>query len=541
MASLDDTKDLGPGPQHLETPVEDGLEVLRNVRGVAALNVCTRLEPVNKLSKRMIQLYAICSLAFLGSTMGGYDGSLMGNLLAMKPFQTQFGADILGVQTGLISSMYSIGSVCGLPFVGPLTDTWGRRVGMAIGCGFIILGTIIQGVSHHLPQFLAGRFFLGFGGIICNVACPSYVVEFAHPAYRGVITGFYNVCYYLGAILAAATLRGCVHYTTNAAWLIPTWLQMFFPIVLLAGCLWFPESPRWQYVHGHVDRCRETLVKYHGNDNPHSLYVQLEMTEFEEQLELDGADKRWWDYRSLFHSRAAVYRSILCAVAVSAFSQLTGQSGVSYFLPAMLNTSGITDPSTVLDINLGITLASSAAACLGASQMDRFGRRKMLIGCCLILALLWGGMLGGTGAYHINGSLPAADASIAFIFLIGIVFSAAYTPLQALYPVEVLAYDQRAKGMALQNMAGNAAGLINQFALPVALQRISWKTYFVYLAVCFAQGVYYYFIMVETKGWTLEELNDVFEAKNPRKASYLQRAVSDEEVVKEAVKEVGKE
>jgi MFS family permease len=302
--------------------------------------------------------------------------------------------------------------------------------------------------------------------------------------------------------------------------------------VLFAGCLLFPESPRWQYVHGQVDQCRASLVKYHGNDNPDSLYVQLELREFADELELDGADKRWWDYRALFSSRAAMYRAILCAVAVSAFSQLTGQSGVSYFLPAMLTTSGITNSATILDINLGITLSSGAAACIGASQMDRFGRRKMLISCCLALTLLWGGMLGGTGAYQIYGSVPAANASIAFIFLIGIVFSAAYTPLQALYPVEVLAYEQRAKGMALQNMAGNAAGLINQFALPVALNRISWKTYFVYLAVCFAQAVYYYFIMVETKGHTLEELNEIFKARNPRKASFLKKEIVDEEVAK---------
>jgi MFS family permease len=393
-------------------------------------------------------------------------------------------------------------------------------------------GTIIEGVSHKLPQFLAGRFFLGFGGIICNVACPSFVVEFAHPTYRGVITGLYNCCYYLGAILAAAVLRGCVHYTTNASWLIPTWLQMLFPAILLAGCLLVPESPRWQYVHGHVDKCRETLIKYHGNDNPDSLYVQLEMREFEEQLELDGGDKRWWDYRCLFSTKAQLYRAILCAVAVSAFSQLTGQSGVSYFLPAMLATSGITDSATVLDINLGITLASGAAATLGASQMDRFGRRKMLIGCCLALTVLWGGMLGGTGAYQIHGNVAAANASIAFIFLIGIVFSAAYTPLQALYPVEVLAYEQRAKGMALQNMAGNAAGLINQFALPIALENINWKTYFVFLAVCLAEAIYYYFIMVETKGHTLEELDEIFESKNPRNASFLKKEVVDEEVAK---------
>lgn len=448
MASNYDEKAAEAGAHHLEEPVD----VFRDVRGLAALEVCTRLEPPQKFSKRMIQLYAFCSLAFLGSTMGGYDGSLMGNLIAMKPFQQQFGAHILGVQTGIIMSMYSIGSVCGLPFIGPFTDTWGRKIGISIGCLCIMMGTIIEGVSHNLTQFLAGRFFLGFGGIICNVACPSYVVEFAHPAYRGVVTGLYNCCYYLGAILAAAVLRGCVHYTTNAAWLIPTWVQMAFPCILLLGCIFFPESPRWLYVHGHEEKCRTLLVKYHGNDNPDSLYVKLEMREFAEELHMDGADKRWWDYRSLFNSRANLYRAILCAVAVSFLSQLTGQSGVSYFLPAMLTTSGITNPATVLDINLGITLASAAAACIGASQMDHFGRRKMLISCCAILSLLWAGMAGGTGGYHIYGSAPAADVSITFIFLVGIVFSAAYTPLQALYPVEVLAFDQRAKGMALQNV-----------------------------------------------------------------------------------------
>src|ERR1700709_1480867 len=68
MVSIQDEKASEAGVEHLEAPVD----VFRDVRGTAALEVCTRLEPVQKLSKRMIQLYAICSLAFLGSTMGGY-------------------------------------------------------------------------------------------------------------------------------------------------------------------------------------------------------------------------------------------------------------------------------------------------------------------------------------------------------------------------------------------------------------------------------------------------------------------------------------
>lgn len=52
------------------------------------------------------------------------------------------------------------------------------------------------------------------------------------------------------------------------------------------------------------------------------------------------------------------------------------------------------------------------------------------------------------------------------------------------------------------------------------------------MAVCAVQAVYYFFVMVETKGHTLEELNEIFKAKNPRKASSLRKDVVDEEVAK---------
>lgn len=102
---------------------------------------------------------------------------------------------------------------------------------------------------------------------------------------------------------------------------------MAFPGILLLGCLFLPESPRWEYAHGHFEKCKACITKYHGDGNPESLWVKLQMREFEEELELNGADKRWWDYRALFNSRASLYRVLLCAVAVSMFSQWTGQVG----------------------------------------------------------------------------------------------------------------------------------------------------------------------------------------------------------------------
>jgi hypothetical protein len=52
------------------------------------------------------------------------------------------------------------------------------------------------------------------------------------------------------------------------------------------------------------------------------------------------------------------------------------------------------------------------------------------------------------------------------------------------------------------------------------------------MAVCFCQAIYYYIFMVETKGHTLEELNLIFQARNPRKAASLKKEEVDEEIAK---------
>ncbi|KAF1828048.1 hypothetical protein BDW02DRAFT_593425 [Decorospora gaudefroyi] len=96
----------------------------------------------------------------------------------------------------------------------------------------------------------------------------------------------------------------------------------------------------------------------------------------------------------------------------------------------------------------------------------------------------------------------AARATVAMIFLFGAVYSIGITPLQALYPVEVLSFEMRAKGMAFSTLA-----------------KIGWRTYIVFTVWDAIQVVVFFFLLPETKRRTLEELDVVFEAKNPVKES----------------------
>ncbi len=120
----------------------------------------------------------------------------------------------------------------------------------------------------------------------------------------------------------------------------------------------------------------------------------------------------------------------------------------------------------------------------------------------------------------------AGQAALAMIFLFGTAYSIGITPLQALYPVEVLSFEMRAKGMAFSGFAVSAGGMLNQFAWPIALAQIQWKTYICFTIWCAVQGTVFYFFMPETRKRTLEELDRIFEARNPVKASLAKREVA---------------
>lgn len=446
--------------------------------------------------------------------MNGYDGSLINNLLMNPAFRDKYNVENDGIWAGIVSSMYQIGGVSALPFVGPGVDTWGRRVGMFLGGAIVIIGTIIQGTSNTAGPFMGGRFLLGFGVSIAAAAGPMYVVEINHPAYRGVVGAFYNTLWFTGSILAAGAARGSLEVDPDFSWRLITWLQALFSGIICVFVFFLPESPRWLYVNNKQDKALEVLTKFHGLGNPESPWVSLQMREYEEALDLDGSDKRWWDYRALFNKRSSIYR-LSCNVVISVFGQWAGNAVLSYFLSSVLDTAGYTHYIEQANITLINSCQQFLFAILGATLVDRIGRRPLLLfsftGCCVV----WLGMTIASSeviksqvgvddeGLPIFTNAAASQAALAMIFIFGAVFSVGITPLQALYPVEVLSFEIRAKGMAFSSLAVNAAGLLNQFAWPVSMEKINWKTYIIFTIWDAVQVAVVYFLIPETKGRTV--------------------------------------
>ncbi|KAL6711409.1 hypothetical protein ACN47E_004343 [Coniothyrium glycines] len=502
---------------------------VKTLKGSAAFHEANTLEPLPRFHMRTIALAGCLLLGFFCQTVNGFDGSLFGGLTANSTFLEFFDGSSDGVWAALTSAMYQIGAVVALPFAGPVIDGLGRRMGMVTGALLIIVGTIINGLTMtngHNGQLKGGRFVLGFGVTIVSAAGPIYVVETAHPAMRSVITAYCNTFWFVGSILASGAVRGGLNLAGNASWALPVWLQLVFPALIIMFIYFAPESPRWLYVHGKTTQAKEVLTKWHGYGNPESAWVKLQLSEYEEHLELDGADKRWWDYSALFKTRASRYR-LTCNIVFSIFAQWAGNGVLTYFLPAVLKTAGYTEDIEQANINLGYACFQFAFALIGAAFVEKVGRRPMFLGSMTACTIVWVGMTIASSQFAASDSTndSAAKAMVAMIFLFGMVYSIGLTPLQALYPVEVLSFEMRAKGMAFSALAVNAGGLLNQFAWPISLKEIGWKTYIVFTVWDAIQVVVFYFLLPETKKRTLEELDQVFEAKNPVKESLQKKRI----------------
>jgi len=491
--------------------------------GAAAYATIMATQKPNPRGSGYIKLYLLAGVCFFCSTMNGFDSALLGSINALPNYTNYFGLPANGnASTGIVFAIFQIGQMCGALFIW-MTDWYGRTWHMFFGCLGVCFGVVVTALATSLPMFIGGRFILSFFATCAHTAAPLYLVEIAPPAYRGTIAGLYNTFYNVGSILATSSVYACHLYLSDRGdldWRIPLWLQMACPAIVVLLVKFFPESPRWLVAQNRQEEAKNVIAVYHANgDHKHPL-VELQMKEMMRATESSDAAnwKDLFDLSVLVETRSSRYRLML-NVAFSWFGQFSGNNIISYYLPIMLAGVGITDTNTKLILNIVYSVIGWVFSTAGSRFHDVVGRRKMLIGSTIgmtiCLALVAGCSAGWTN-YHNKG---ASTASIVFIFLFGAVFSAGFTPMQPIYPAEVVSNKMRAKAMGTFKLTAGAAGFLNTFVGPIALSSIGYWFYVFFVAWDSFEAAFMYFFFVETQGLTLEELDNVFEAKNPRLAS----------------------
>ncbi|GMF68338.1 unnamed protein product [Aspergillus oryzae] len=375
--------------------------------------------------------------------MNGFDGTLMSSINAMPTFHEHFGTRMQGSGTGILFSIYAIGNLAGALVAAPAADTFGRRFGMFIGSLIIIVGTILEASAPKVAQFIGGRFLIGMGISISNTSAPIYLVEGHY-----VRPHIDHIPFIADDFSAACTwiAYGTGFMDTNWSWRLPVVIQAAPSVVVLAVAFFMPESPRWLFANNKPEEARQMLIKYHGNNNPESALVAHECREIEEGIRFETSSAK--------PSR--------------------------YFMPVMLENAGITSSTQQLLLNALNTVFSFIGGLFGSCFVDRWGRRTLFLYGTFITGLIYIpiNVISSYDADSLTTSM--GYGFIACIFLYGIVFSFSWTPLQALYPAEILPSRVRAKGMAFQNVVYGGSNFINMYATPTGMDNIGWRMYIIF-------------------------------------------------------------
>lgn len=460
------------------------------------------------LTPSILHLYAILVPACLViCATNGYDGSVLSGLQGIDAWKNQFGSPT-GALLGITSASYPLGAIFSTPFSAWISDTFGRRWSIIIGSSVMIIGVIMQCVSTGIGLFIGGRVVVGFGITFALSAAPVLIAELAHPRHRVLFGSLYNTSFYLGALLAGWVSFGSYRMTNAWAWRLPTLLQAG-PAIIQIIFVWFlDESPRWLAFKDRGEEAYNILVKNHGNGDVNSAIAKAEFWEMNETLEAERSMKG--QGLGLFISTPANRKRLAILVSLAVFGQWSGNGLVSYYLPKILTSIGISSQHEQTMLNGTISTVNYATSLFAAFLSTKLGRRPMFIGGGIAMLLSFSALTASLAVHTQTGSTAASKSALAFIFIYYTSFNVCLNPLLFLYPTEILPFRLRAMGLSILVFFTKAVSFFNQFVNPIGMDSLGWKYYLVYVAWLVVEIAVFWFLFPETKGYTLERLQEAF-------------------------------
>ncbi|KEF61143.1 uncharacterized protein A1O9_02708 [Exophiala aquamarina CBS 119918] len=480
----------------------------------------------------------IATFAALGGFVYGYNQGMFGQILTMPSFIDRINPyydGATGIEQGLLTSILELGAWVGVLINGWLADAVGRRLSVVVACVVFTVGVIVQACTVNKDYILAGRFVTGLGVGAFSMLVPLYNAELAPPEVRGALVALQQLAITFGIMISywigygTNFIGGRGQGQSDAAWLIPICIQLVPSTVLAIGMVLFmPQSPRHLMNRGREQECLETLARLRSTTTD-DIRVRIEFLEIKaardfERLRLaekfpqyQGGDFKsnfklgFHDYMSLVTNKSLLKRTFV-AVFTMLFQQWNGVNAILYYAPFIFNGFGFDQNTTSLLATGVVGVVMFLATIPAVLYVDRIGRKTILIAGGVGMACSHFVVAGITGAY--SDDWPAHRAAgwvaVAFVWFYAINFGYSWGPVAWIIISEVYPLGMRAKGVSI----GASSNWLNNFAVAVSTSSFLAATQmgaFIFFGAVTTAGVLFVIFMVpETKGRSLEEMDELF-------------------------------
>lgn len=341
---------------------------------------------------------------------------------------------------------------------------------------------------------------------------PAYCAEISPSAIRGLLAGSITFVVALGNVWGSGMSRAYVNESTEKGWLVPCAMQLIPPVVILLLVAFTVESPRWLLLKGKRDLALRNLEKLRTKEEVESGIVAAEIDAIEEAINA-GYSEESDSWLKIFTDPTNYGRRAWIVASLFVFQQTNGNQFVNSYGPTFYKQRGYGDASfTYSMIGQVMTVVGSF---LGVMVTDYTGRRPLMTGGGLMC-----GVLLSIGAAL--GSQPSPNVAekrtvIATFILLGIFTKISASNNAFLVGSEIGGIKMRKKIMAFGTANDVLAAFLVTFVTPYLLEspgpnmgpKIGW----IFAAAAYVSGLFGFFCMPELKGRSLEEVDEMFEAK----------------------------
>lgn len=435
-------------------------------------------------------IIGISFISALGGYLFGFDFAVISGAL---PFlRTAFQLDAWW--EGFLTGSLALGCILGCLIAGNLADRYGRKPGLIVAAIIFAISSLGMALSTGLTFFVIMRFCAGIGVGMASMLSPMYIAEVSPAAIRGRNVAINQLTIVIG-ILVTNLVNYYISGNGPEVWRWMFGLGVVPSLLFFIGVLWLPESPRWLAKVGQQQRAEAVLAKIGSADFVDKTISDINRT-------LIGSNKQ--SYKEVF--KKDVRPAILVGITLAVFQQFCGINVVFNYTSTIFESVGA-DLDRQLFETVSIGIVNLVFTLLAMWQIDKLGRRPLMlfgsIGLSIIYIVL--------AMLLQNHSAPALVS--VFVLLAIAMYGTSLAPVTWVLISEIFPNRIRGAASSVAIVSLWGAYFILVFTFPILAKKIgTFGPFYLYATICFLGFLFVKFRVKETKGQTLEQLEETFTA-----------------------------
>lgn len=453
----------------------------------------------NVVKNSNLYLFSLVMVAILGGLLFGYDTAVISG--AEQALQKHLGLN--SFWHGVTASSALIGCVVGGAISGMCASGFGRRDSLRIAAVLFFLSAL----GSYYPEFLffekgdtsfslilAFNFYRIIGGIgvgLASAVCPMYIAEIAPSEVRGKLVSCNQFAIIFGMLVVYFVNYMIKDGMSESELVSDGWRYMFgseaVPAALFGILLFFvPKTPRYLVMEGNDSKALQVLERINGAAKAKQIFADIKSVTAERT-------------EKLFTYGVAV---IVIGILLSVFQQAIGINAVLYYAPRIFEKIGGGGDGMMQTVIMGVVNISFTLVAI--FTVEKMGRKPLLIIGSIGMAI------GALGVAACDEFQISGFSAVICIIVYSASFMMSWGPITWVLIAEIFPNTIRGKAVAIAVAFQWIFNYLVSSTFPSMYEFSPFFAYSLYGIICVAAAVFVWKWVPETKGKTLEEMNQLW-------------------------------